>query len=144
VDVGKKKDRKKHVRQVAALAFRRADDGTALVLLMSSLDTHRPVIPKGWPMKGKSDSKAAALEAYQEAGVRGRISKKAIGSYRYWKRRQDHFDLAKVAVFSLEVRKTEDDYPEKGRREFVWLPQADAAAIVDDPELGTLIASAKL
>jgi 8-oxo-dGTP pyrophosphatase MutT (NUDIX family) len=141
--MGKKKHRKK-ARQVAALAFRHAEDGGALVLVMSSRETGRPVIPKGWPMADKSDAKAAATEAWQEAGVRGRTSKKPIGSYRYWKRLEDHFRLVRVDVFALEVKKTTKDWPEKGQRELAWLPQAEAAAVVDDPELATLIREASL
>ncbi|WP_181701113.1 NUDIX hydrolase [Chthonobacter albigriseus] len=138
--MGKKKHRSKKVRQVAALPFRRDEDGQTRVLLISSRETLRPVIPKGWPMRGKSDAKSAAIEAFEEAGVRGRMSRKPIGSYRYWKRKDDHFELANVDVYALEVRKISKSWKEQGERALAWVPQAEAAALVDDPELGTLIA----
>lgn len=139
-----RKKHRKRARQVAALAFRRTEDGGILVLLMSSRDTARPVVPKGWPMAGRSDAKAAAREAFEEAGVRGRVAKKPIGSYTYWKRLTDSFRLVRVDVFPLEVRKTARHFPEEGVRRFAWLPKEEAAEVVDDPELATLIRDAQL
>lgn len=139
-----RKHRRKKARQVAALAFRREDDGSVRVLVISSRDTHRPVIPKGWPMRGKKDRDAAALEAFQEAGVQGKVSRKPIGSYHYWKRLSDSFVLTKVNVYALDVRRELTEFDERGQRQSAWLLQADAARLVDDPELATLIAEAKL
>lgn len=138
------KHRKKKARQVAALAYRRTADGAVEVLVMTSRDTHRPVIPKGWPMKGRKDRDSAALEAFQEAGVQGKVSRKPIGSYHYWKRLEDSFVLAKVHVYALEVRRQSEHFQEEGQRLMAWLPQADAAALIDDPELATLIGTVRL
>ena len=33
------------------------------------------MLPKGWPMKGKKPTPAAATEALEEAGLLGKISK---------------------------------------------------------------------
>jgi 8-oxo-dGTP pyrophosphatase MutT (NUDIX family) len=66
-------------KQVAALPLRKKRDKTLEVLLVSSRDTGRWVIPKGWPSKRMSDSAAAAREAKQEAGVTGKISKRIYG-----------------------------------------------------------------
>ena len=107
--------------QVAALPFRRTADGDVSVLLVSSRDTHRPLIPKGWRMKGKSDRKAAAIEAMEEAGVLGTTSKAPIGRYRYWKRL--------------------DDWPERDERQRVWLSREDAAILVDEPGLASILQS---
>ena len=90
--------------QVAALPFR-IKDGKIEVLLVTSRETKRWLIPKGWPMKGKKPHKAAAQEAEEEAGVKGEIKNKPLGSYDYWKRRAAHFDLCRVNVYPLEVSK---------------------------------------
>jgi 8-oxo-dGTP pyrophosphatase MutT (NUDIX family) len=90
-------------------------------------------------MKGKKDHHAAAIEAREEAGLIGRVHQKPIGSYAYWKRRADRFEYVKVKVFVLEVRRQLIDWREKGQRRGVWLPIDDAAELVSEPGLVTII-----
>lgn len=73
--------------QIAALPLTVGDDGNVRVLLLTSRETKRWVIPKGWPMKGRKPYEAAAQEALEEAGVIGHTKKNPIGSYVYFKRR---------------------------------------------------------
>ncbi|HLH50301.1 MAG TPA: NUDIX hydrolase [Roseiarcus sp.] len=126
-------------RQVAALPFRKTAAGGVEVLLITSRETGRFIIPKGWPMKRLSDADAAAKEAYEEAGVVGKVKRKPIGAYSYWKRLERSFELLKVDVYALEVRKQRPDWPEKGSRRLGWLRPEDAATLVDEPGLVTLI-----
>src|SRR4051794_35685821 len=126
--------------QVGALPYRRGPSGKIEFLLVTSRGTRRFVIPKGWRMKGKSDSQAAALEARQEAGVRGRIDPAAIGSYQYWKRLGRAFVPVNVAVYALEVETESPKWREAGQREKQWLTAEQAAMLVDEPELVSLIA----
>jgi 8-oxo-dGTP pyrophosphatase MutT (NUDIX family) len=91
--------------QVAALPLLVGDDGVARVLLLTSRETKRWVIPKGWPMKGRKPYEAAAQEALEEAGVSGRAWKKPVGAYSYFKRRDRHFDICQVDVYLLRVEK---------------------------------------
>src|SRR3954471_18775087 len=93
--------------QVGALPIR-FEDGRARVLLLTSRETKRWVIPKGWPMKGRKNWAAAAQEAKEEAGIIGRIDKKPIGSFLYFKRRAAHFDLCRVDVYTLHYDKRLD------------------------------------
>lgn len=127
--------------QVAALPFRRSANGEVFVLLVSSRETHRPLIPKGWRMKGKSDRKAASIEAMEEAGVRGRSSKAPIGRYRYWKRLADCFTLVNVDVYALEVTENLSDWPERTQRQRQWMRREDAAIVVDEPGLAAILQS---
>lgn len=127
------------LRQVAALPFRVAENGRLEVLVLTSRETRRVVVPKGWPMKGRKDWKSAQIEARQEAGVLGQIGRKQIGQYKYWKRLETHFALVKVAVYPLEVERQLDDWPERHERAHKWLSPEDAATLIDEPELGTLI-----
>ncbi|MGB7917572.1 MAG: NUDIX domain-containing protein, partial [Rhodomicrobium sp.] len=60
-------------RQVAALPLRLAKNGAIEILLVTSRDTGRWIIPKGWTSKRIKDCKAAAREAREEAGVKGKI-----------------------------------------------------------------------
>jgi 8-oxo-dGTP pyrophosphatase MutT (NUDIX family) len=125
-------------RQVAALPYRRTEDGVE-VLLMTSRETRRFVIPKGWPMKKRRKFEAAAVEAYEEAGVVGTVGRKPLGRYTYWKRLKDTFSLVRVAVYALEVKEQLDEWPEREQRLVSWLPPSDAAILVDEPGLAEII-----
>lgn len=71
--------------QVAALCVRTIGD-TTNVLLITSRDTGRWVLPKGWPIDGMSAAQAAAQEAWEEAGVIPvAVDETAIGQYEYVK-----------------------------------------------------------
>lgn len=126
-------------RQVAALPVRRTADGSLRVLLVTSRETRRWIVPKGWLVKGMRQHEAAALEALEEAGVAGRISRKPVATYLYWKRHADRSELCEVHVHLLEVDEHLDDWREKGQRELIWLSPEEAAAIVDEPGLGEAI-----
>lgn len=127
-------------RQVAALPWR--GEGEAMrILLVSSRETRRWVIPKGWPMKGKSDSAAAAQEAYEEAGLEGVIAKTSIGDYEYLKRlKTGAAKLVKVDVYPLRVTGERPTWPEKGQRTLQWVTPVEAALSVQEPALRDLIA----
>jgi len=126
-------------RQIAALPVRRLADGSSRVLLVTSRETRRWIIPKGWPIKGMKDHRAAALEALEEAGVAGRVSRQPVGSYRYWKRLSGCDALCEVAVHLLEVDEELDEWREKGQRQLVWLRPREAAARVAEADLRLLI-----
>lgn len=124
--------------QVAALPFR-VRKGQVEVLLVTSRETKRWLIPKGWPIKGKKAHKAAAQEAMEEAGVKGTVAQNAIGHYDYWKRRAEHFDLCRVQVYPLQVSKQLKKWPEKGERDSRWFGVEEAAQQVLEPALAALI-----
>ena len=128
-------------RQVAALPLRRAKNGAVEILLVTSRNTGRWIIPKGWPSKRIKDYKAAAREARQEAGVRGKIKPKAIGSYRYIKPELGEGAPIDVAVYLLSVRKQWKRWPEKRERRRAWFHVLDAAGKITEPELSSLIAA---
>ena len=126
-------------KQVAALPVRLDGEGRRRVLLITSRETQRFIVPKGWPMKGHKDYRAAAIEAQEEAGIIGRVGKKPIGSYTYWKRRADHFELCRVRVFLLDVERQLPAWREKGQRQGAWFLVEDAANLVDDAGLVTIL-----
>jgi len=125
--------------QVGALPIRFADNGEAEVLLLTSRETKRWVIPKGWPMKGKTNCRAAAQEALEEAGIVGRMRKKPVGSFLYFKRQLARFDLCRVEVFILDYERQVGSYREKGQRDIRWFPLGEAAQLVDETGLAALI-----
>ena len=130
--------------QSAALPWRLGPGGGVEVLLITSRETKRWVIPKGWPMKGMKSPQCAAREAFEEAGVEGEVRKKKLGVYHYEKRlRSGRIQPVKVAVYALRVAHEHPEWPEKGQRDMLWSPPADAALQVDEPELRALIAGFK-
>lgn len=123
--------------QVGALCV---DPDTGRVLLISSRGTGRWIIPKGWPMEGRSLPGAAAREAWEEAGVVGRIHRTEIGRYHYQKDQDGGFSVpVDVRVFSLAVRKLADKFPERHERERKWFPPAEAARLVAEPGLAQIL-----
>ncbi len=126
-------------KQVAALPVRTDANGQFRVMLMTSRETKRLIVPKGWPMKGRKDHRAAAIEAREEAGVIGRIHKRAIGSYTYWKRLSEHFQMCRVKVFVLEVDRQLALWPERDERRIAWFLIDDAADLVGEPGLSSII-----
>jgi 8-oxo-dGTP pyrophosphatase MutT (NUDIX family) len=124
--------------QYAALPWRLV--GRRLeVLLVTSRETRRWVIPKGWPMKGRAPQEAAAIEALEEAGISGEIAP-AIGSYRYLKRlKREEAIPSQVIVFPLEVTSELEHWKEKHQRQSRWFPYQKAAALVAEPALKRII-----
>ena len=126
-------------QQVGALPVRRAADGTLLVLLVTTLQTQRWVIPKGWPWPGEQDYAAAAEEAREEAGVLGEPNAISFGTYTYEKRRSSGLVPVRVTVYLLEVREVLETWPECERRQRAWFTPSEAAAAVQEPELRVLL-----
>jgi len=130
-------------RQVGALPVRREPDGTLSVLLVTTLQTRRWIIPKGWPLPDRQDWAAAAVEAREEAGVLGEACEDSIGFYTYQKRRPSGPVPVRVTVYLLEVQKELETWPECARRKRVWFTLADAAEAVQEPELRALLLQIK-
>ncbi len=131
----------KPIRQVAAIPYRLNPGGQAEVMLVTSNTTRRFIVPKGWPMKGKSSKAAAAQEAREEAGVAGKPSKKPFGAYSYWKRLSGSFVKVNVKAYLLAVDKTLPDWKEGKKRRRAWLSPTEAAVLLDEPELAALVLS---
>ena len=126
-------------RQVAALPIRREPDGSVRVLLVTSRETKRWVIPKGWPWPDREDREAAAQEAREEAGVLGRIQPEPLGSFIYEKRRTSGPEPVRADVYVIEVASLLDCWPEQAERERAWFSLTEAAELVSDSELRALL-----
>src|SRR5271169_3347722 len=126
--------------QYAALPYRQKGNSSTEVLLVTSRDTGRWIIPKGWPLKGKAPHRVAAREAHEEAGVVGKINRRAIGSFSYEKRlKSGRVIVCEVQVFVLKVKRQHASWLEKGERKVKWLSRTKAAKTVGDRVLGTII-----
>ena len=126
--------------QFAALPFRIGTSGRPEIMLLTSRETGRWVIPKGWPIKGLKPREVAVREAYEEAGLVGSITtKRPVGIYHYEKQFDEGGLLCEVQVFLFRVDQQLDDWPEKGQRETRWLDPAEAAALVNEGGLAEII-----
>ncbi len=125
--------------QFGALCWR-MHRGHVEVLLITSRDTGRWVIPKGWPIAGKNPQESAAQEAWEEAGVRGAAMAASLGLYAYDKTRKSREALpCVVSVFPLRVEGLAKTFPERAQRRRRWFRTERAARLVAEPELRAML-----
>src|SRR6266446_5309930 len=126
--------------QYGALPYRLSAGSRPQFMLVTSRETRRWIIPKGWPKKGKSPHHSAAREAFEEAGVVGAIARRPVGTFSYEKRlRNGGAVICQVRVFPLEVRRQNKQWPEKRERVVKWLSASQAAEKVKEPKLSAII-----
>lgn len=125
--------------QIAALPLRRAPSGGREILLVTTRTTRRWVVPKGWRMKGRKGHEAAAIEAREEAGIIGKVRKKPLGRYLYWKRMDDYFQLCRVTLYLLKAERRLESWAEDSQRQSHWFSLDDAADLVEEPGLKAAI-----
>jgi 8-oxo-dGTP pyrophosphatase MutT (NUDIX family) len=110
------------------------------VLLVTGRRSGRWMIPKGWPMAGKSLAEAAAQEAFEEAGIKGKVDPRPIGTFRHVKQHLLVGELeVDILVHPFAVKRELGDWPERGERTRKWFGLEEAAERVDSAELGSLI-----
>ncbi len=126
--------------QFAALPWRIGAGGRREVMLLTSRETRRWIIPKGWPMPGKKPAQVASQEAFEEAGLLGKIvGKRPLGNYFYQKKLPKKEVLTEVFVYSFRVEQQLDDWPEKDQRVTQWFDATDAAALIEEGGLAGII-----
>jgi 8-oxo-dGTP pyrophosphatase MutT (NUDIX family) len=112
------------------------------ILLITSRETRRWVIPKGGRMAGKTDAGAAAIEAREEAGVLGVIEDRPLGRFRYLKRAGPLTSRrCVVSVFPMRVVIPLGAWLEDHQRTRQWMSREEAARAIHEPDLAALILS---
>lgn len=132
-----------HQVQIAALCYRKTKQGEVEFLLVTSRETKRWILPKGWVMKNKSGVQAAIREAWEEAGVADVIeTKEPIGFYLYQKILKSGITYKiRTSVYPLLVKKIEGKYPEAHQRERKWCSLGEAVELIGEPDLARLISN---
>ncbi|MFG1425723.1 NUDIX domain-containing protein [Roseixanthobacter glucoisosaccharinicivorans] len=126
--------------QYAALPYRQRQDGEVQIRLITSRETRRWVVPKGWPIKGLTPPQTAAREAYEEAGLMGTMSHAAAGLYSYEKRLSPTRSVpCDVMVFPMKVKRYVKKWPERLERVGFWFSADSAAAAVQEEGLAQII-----
>lgn len=125
--------------QVAALPWRIGQAGLE-IMLITSRESRRWVLPKGWPEAREPLSEAAAREAGEEAGLSGTVSHVEVGRYFYAKSLADGQDVpCEVLVYPLQVAEVANKWKERRERERQWFTGDEAARQVAEPDLGEII-----
>jgi 8-oxo-dGTP pyrophosphatase MutT (NUDIX family) len=124
--------------QYAALCWR--DEGELEILLITSRETRRWLIPKGWPIDGRQPWESAAREALEEAGVEGTVGRAALGTYVYDKRMAGGVLVSwSVAVYPLKFARQRKQWREKDQRDQQWFKVAQAIEAVQEQGLKQIL-----
>jgi len=126
-------------KQQSAVIPYRWRKGKLEILLITSMDTGRWVLPKGGIERDLTPCKSAEKEAYEEAGIRGRVAKQSVGVYTYVKSEQKGGLVCRVQVFPMDVQTELTDWPEKEMRTRTWMKTNDAAQNVQEKKLRKII-----
>jgi 8-oxo-dGTP pyrophosphatase MutT (NUDIX family) len=129
--------------QYGALPYRFTHEAALEILLVTTRQSRRWIIPKGWPIKGLRPAKSAAREAFEEAGVRGRVGGKSIGLFAYNKTLDGNGIRVscEVRVFPLLVRRQSETWPEIEQRVVQWVTPEKAVTLIKEPELKAVVAA---
>lgn len=133
--------RKSDVRtQFAALCYKRDAGNKTRILLVTSRASGRWIVPRGWPMDGLTPAECALTEAWEEAGVKGRVHPRCLGLWSYRKSLAGAGEVPCVAMlYAVEVSSLAKTYPEAGQRQRKWLSPKKAAARIEEPELAHIV-----
>ncbi len=127
--------------QFGALPYR-FEKGGLEIMLITSRGRGRWLIPKGWPMDKCKPHEVAEIEAFQEAGIKGKVGKRPIGAYPYAKFLPGGEErLCFVTVFPLRVTLEALNWREKGDRRRAWFRQTEAAGLVEEGGLAEIISA---
>jgi 8-oxo-dGTP pyrophosphatase MutT (NUDIX family) len=126
------------VEQVAAVPFRRTSKGDLEFLLVSA-SSGRWIFPKGWLDAGRLPEDQAAVESFEEAGVKGRVLVPPVGTYINEGSRRS---CCRVTVYLLEVAKELARWPEMAMRERCWATAEKAKAAFAGTPAGAVVEQA--
>jgi 8-oxo-dGTP pyrophosphatase MutT (NUDIX family) len=128
-------------KQIAAIPWRLDPGGSLRILLITTRETGRWIVPRGWPIRGMTAPASAETEAFEEAGVTGVIGTEPIGEYVYEKRFPKKSEPVLVEVYDLKVEAELANWPEQGQREARWMSASDAIGQVQEAGLKTVLQS---
>ena len=126
--------------QYAALPWR-FTNGALEILLVTTRNARRWIVPKGWPMPHCAPPECAAHEAYEEAGVVGEVAAKSLGAFTYEKQLKSGKTVTcNVEVFPLAVARQRRAWPEKRARQADWCSVEEALSRIAEPGLRRIVA----
>lgn len=120
--------------QSGVIPFRKMN-GQMEILLITSIKKKKWIVPKGYVEYNLSPFESAKKEAYEEAGILGANETLELGSFKFEK----PAGSCLMKIYSMEVTKILDEYPEKDKRKRKWFPLKDAAATIQIPQISPMI-----
>ncbi len=108
--------RLRETEQVAAVCYRMR--GADIEFLLVKTGGGRWIFPKGSVEPGLTHAQAAAIEAFEEAGVHGRIEEEAFATYRIQRPGKKTFGKQKVTAHLCEVLRLGP--PQESGRNRTW------------------------
>lgn len=112
-------------QQAAAIPVRRKSNAIEVCLIRRKGSANWG-IPKGSVDPGDTLEKTALKEAWEEAGISGRLIGSSLGTYEYAKWNATF----EVAVYLMEVLEQHPTWQEAGFRERRWTSFGEAAALL--------------
>jgi len=123
-------------KQSGVIPYRK-NNGILEILLITSIKKNKWIIPKGYVEFNLSPFESAKKEAFEEAGIIGSNETFELGTIELKK----GIGVTHMKIFSMEVIKIFEDYPEKNLRKRKWFSTEEAAAKVAIPEIPAMIRS---
>lgn len=114
---------KRKARKQSGVIPYRMRNGTVEVMLVSRTHSDKWGIPKGGLESDMSKKESAANEAFEEAGLVGKVKKK-VGSYKYIKGKTGRQQT--VNVYAMKVKRVLNKWLEDHRRERRWFTVEEA------------------
>lgn len=131
--------KKKESLQYAALPYV-VEDGRPRVLLVTSRETKRWILPKGKPEKNRLPHEVALREAFEEAGLKGTISSEPFARFLSTKRLASGREIpCAIEVYLMEVTKVLSEWPEMHERERQWATPGEAAMLSSEAGLVSVL-----
>jgi 8-oxo-dGTP pyrophosphatase MutT (NUDIX family) len=125
--------------QVAALPLIFGAGGRVDVWLVTSRGSGRWIIPKGNPINRVAPHEAAEQEAFEEAGLIGKVDERPIGQFEFMRRRDGSDMICAVDVYLLKVERQLKKWPEMGQRSVLQCDIRTAVSLVEPVGLASLI-----
>jgi 8-oxo-dGTP pyrophosphatase MutT (NUDIX family) len=113
---------RKERQQVAAVCYRIRKSGIQFLLVQTRAG--RWIFPKGGAEPALTYAQSAALEAFEEAGVHGRIE--AIPFARYLRRKPENGEQSGLAVIAYLCEVSRLEKPQEQNRTPTWFPPEKA------------------
>ncbi len=108
-------------------------------LLITSIGSGRWVLPKGHIASDMTPRQSAIKEAFQEAGINGKVPKKSLGTFTYSKENEPGIPPYQVEVFTMRVTCVLNAWPEELRRTREWMPPKKASNSVQEGALSHMM-----
>ncbi len=122
-------------KQSGVIPYRK-NEGKLEILLITSIRKKKWIIPKGYVEFNLTPFESAKKEAFEEAGIIGSNETFELGTVELKK----GMGVTHMKIFSMEIIKILEDYPEKEMRKRKWFTAEEASAKVSIPEIPGMIA----